>query len=107
MEKELNWKKIDRQYKYYYYEDRLKTARLLGYKYVSECTARLYAGFKSTNKVAEILKVSPFTVQRELKAMGIKLRKRGGNTCGKDKRIGRHPWNPLATNTRSPMSRPQ
>jgi hypothetical protein len=107
MGKDLNYKKIDMQYKYSYREDRLNRARELGYTYISECTAKLYQKHQSTSKVAEILGLSTCGVATELKRIGVTLRPQGGNNYKGKKRIGRHSWNPLSTNTRSQMSRPQ
>ena len=106
MGKKINFSKIDKEHKYNYRKDRLKLARKLGYTYISECTARLYEKHQSTRKIADILGLSQGGIQLELKKIGVKLRPRGGNNY-KGKRIGRHPWNPLSTNTRSQTSRPE
>jgi hypothetical protein len=107
MAKKLNFKKIDQARKYNYREDRLKRAKELGYTYISECSAKLYEKHKSTRIVAELLGLSYGGVQRELREIGVELRPRGGNNYKGKKRIGRHPWNPLATNTRAQSSRAQ
>ena len=107
MEKNLNYSQIDKEYKYSYRKDRLKQARELGYTYISECTAKLYEKHQSTTKVAQILGLSVCGVQMELKRIGVTLRSQGGDNYKGKKRIGRHHWNPLMTNTRSQLSRPQ
>lgn len=99
----MDWEKLDKKRNYYYKKDRLKIAKSLGYEYISECTAKLYAGLQSTAKVGEILGISATAVGVELKTMGIKLRSRGGNNYT-GKRYRQH-WNPLSTNTRAPSSR--
>jgi hypothetical protein len=101
----MDWKKLDREYKYSYREDRLKAAKLLGFNYISECTVSLYNTLQSTRRVADMLKLSPTAVAVELKKHGIKLRSRGGNNYT-GKRYRQH-WNPLSTNTRAPLSRPE
>jgi hypothetical protein len=99
---DLDWQKIDNDYKYSYREDRLKVANNMGYNYISECTAKLYEKHQSTNKVSQLIGISAAGVTQELRKIGIKLRSRGGNQSAKK---GRHHWNPLMSNTRAPFSR--
>jgi hypothetical protein len=96
-----DYKKIDKQHKFHYYNDKLKQAKELGYDYVSEAIIELYRKHKSSSKVCQILELGgEGTIFYFLKKFGEPTNKRGGARTGQ----GRKHWNPLSTNTRNPES---
>lgn len=83
--KEMDWEKIDNRTIYQYRKDRLAKARELKFKYISECTVKLYKKYWSYRKAARDIGVTPDSIRCELIKFGIKLQPRGGWRPG-DKR---------------------
>ena len=77
-ENKIDYANFDTVHRYDYREDRIRTAKTLGYNYISECTASLYKELKSTRKVAALLNMSADGIASELKQMGVTMQGRGG-----------------------------
>jgi len=83
-----DYAKLDREYRFNFYEDRLKQAKKLGYNYVSECLVKLYRKHKSQPKVARILNLGHDSILYPLKKFGEPRNPPGGFRPG-DKRYGK------------------
>jgi hypothetical protein len=84
---ELNWAELDKLKKYSYRQDRLELAHKMGFDYISESIAKIYAQLQSCIKTAHLLEFSDSGINNELRRMGIKLAPRGGRRLPKGKRF--------------------
>jgi hypothetical protein len=75
---DMCFKKADKLYKYAFRNDRMAMAKNHGYNSICECTMELYKAYRSTNMVAERLKLSSGGVQVELKSFGVEMLPKGG-----------------------------
>ena len=66
-----------------YARDWIKSARELGFRYISEAIIGLYLGGDSTREIEEKMGLSNMTVRRLLKKWGIEMRSRGGAHGGR------------------------
>lgn len=67
-----NFPALDKSYQYNFRSDRIKTAKRLGFSFISQATIELYFKYRSEAIVAKKLSVSRSVIARELNKFGVK-----------------------------------